>query len=78
MVLECYDSIFVLKNDNILILYNYGYYCDFKNKIIVIYSFYSIYNVGFRIRYLCQNTDTVSGTPYIPLDKLYIIYEPII
>ena len=41
-------------------------------------------NGDVRIRYPCPNTDSVRRTPcviirtsYIPLDKLYIIDEPI-
>ena len=30
MVLTYYDTIFVFENYNILILYDYRYYCDFK------------------------------------------------
>ena len=56
--------------------------------IIVILKFYLIFNSidngGVRIRYpcpntdtLCYNTDSVRRTPYIPLDKLYIIDESI-
>ena len=29
-VLTFYDSLFLFKNYNILILYDYKYYCDFK------------------------------------------------
>ena len=56
--------------------------------IIVILKFYLIFlfknNGGVRIRYPCPITDSVRRTPciiiqkpHIPLDKLYIIYEPI-
>ena len=30
MVLTFYESLFLFKNYNILILYDYRYYCDFK------------------------------------------------
>ena len=30
MVLTCDDSLFLFKNYNILIFYDYRYYCDFK------------------------------------------------
>ena len=30
MVLKFYNSIFVFKNYNLLILYDYRHYCDFK------------------------------------------------
>ena len=30
MVLTFYESLFLFKNYNILILYDYGYYCDFN------------------------------------------------
>ena len=53
--------------------------------IIVILKFYLIFVsnryvdrlIGIRIRYPCSNTDTLCHTPHIPLDKLYIIDEPI-
>ena len=38
MVLILYDLIFVFKNYNILILYNYSYYCDFK----ILFNIFSI------------------------------------
>ena len=76
--LNFYDYLFLLKNYNILILYDYRYYCDLK------LSLNSIDNRGVRIRYkcpntdtLCYNTDSVRRTLYIPLDKLYIIGESI-
>ena len=56
MILKCYDSLFVFKNYNILILYDYRYYCDFK---IV---FNPIDNGGIRIKYPCSNTDTLNTT----------------
>ena len=41
--------------------------------------FYSIDNGGVRIQYSCPNTDTpcLIRIPHIPIDKLYIIDEPI-
>ena len=55
MVSTFYDSLFVFKNYNILILYDNKYYCDFKFYLI----FNSIDNGGDRIRYQCPNTDTL-------------------
>ena len=57
----------------------------FKLYLIVLsYLIFSIDNGGVCIRYpypntdtLCYNTDSVRRTPYIPLDNLYIIDEPI-
>ena len=67
MVLTFYDSLFVLKHYNILILYDYRYYCDFKilfNFLIPYIPGVSVFSTHVRIR-----------TPYILLDKLYIINE---
>ena len=52
--------------------------------IVVILKLYLIFNSidnrGVRIRYPYPNTNTcvIIRTPYIILDKLYIIYEPTI
>ena len=67
MVLTFYDSIFLLKNYNILILYYYRYYCDFTilfNLFIQYIMGVSVFGTHVRIR-----------TPYIPLDNLYTIDE---
>ena len=45
MVLTFDDSLFLFKNYNILILYDYRYYCDF--------------NILFNILIPCPNTDTL-------------------
>ena len=60
---------FFLTNYNILILYDYRYYCDFKilfNILIPHIKGVSVFGTHVRIR-----------TPYIPLDKLYNIDESI-
>ena len=77
MVLTIYYSLFLFKNYNILIVYDYRYYCDFNNFIL---SFNSIDNGGVRIHYPCPNTEpfVIIRTPYIQLDTLHIIDESII
>ena len=68
MVLKCYDKISLFKNYNLLILYDYRYYCDFKivlNICIQYINGVSVFGTHIRIR-----------TPYIQLDKLYMIDEP--
>ena len=67
MVLILYDSLFLFKNYDILILYDYRYYCDFKivfNILISQVTGVSVFGTHVRIR-----------TPYIPVDKLYNIDE---
>ena len=82
MVLTFYDSLFVFKNYNILILYDYRYYCDFKilfNLLIPYMDLYgifidngvSVFGAHVRIRIPC----VIIRTPCILLDKLYIIDE---
>ena len=59
MVLTYYDSIFVFKNYNILILYDYRYYCDFIILFnIVIRKITGVYVFGTHVRI---------RTPYILL-----------
>ena len=48
MFLTFYDSIFVFKNYNILILYDYRYYCDFNilfNTILIRYRHITDYKL---------------------------------
>ena len=76
MVLTFYDSLFLFKNYNILILYDYRYYCNFKilfNILIPYIMGVSVFGTHVRIRTPC----VIIRTPYIPLDKLYIIDESI-
>ena len=76
MVLTFYDSLVLLTNYNILILYDYRYYYDFKIvfNLLILY----IYNGGVRIRNPCPNTDTLGYILYLyTLDKIYIIDESI-
>ena len=76
MVLTSYNSLFLFKNYNILILYDYRYYCDFKilfNLLIPYITGVSVFGTHVRIRTHC----VIIWTPYIPLDKLYIIDESI-
>ena len=69
MVLTFYDSLFVFKNYNILILYDYRYYCDFK----IVFKLLIPYITGMSVLI----THVRIRTPYIPLNKLYIIDESI-
>ena len=74
MVLTFYDSLFVFKNYNILILYDYRYYCDFRilfNLLIPQITGVSVFGTYVRIR----TPFVIIPTPCIPLDKLYIIDE---
>ena len=76
MVLTFYDSLVLFKNYNILILYDYRYYCDFKilfNILIPEITRMSVFGIHVRIR----TSYVIIRTPYIPLDKLYIIDESI-
>ena len=75
MVLTFYDSLFLLKIYNKLILYDYRYYFDF----LIVFNLFIIYNTG------CPYSDMGTeyehpvleyGYPiYIPLYKLYMINE---
>ena len=72
MVFTFCDSLFLFKNYNILILYDYRYYCDFK----ILFNILIPYITGV------PNTDTMCyinllRIPYIPRYKLYIIDESI-
>ena len=61
---------------NILILYDYRYYCNFKilfNLFIQYITGVSVFGTHVRIRKPC----VILRIPYTPLDKLYIINEPI-
>ena len=76
MVLTIYDSLFVFKNYNILILYDYRYYCDFNilfNILIPLITGVSVFGTHVRI----WVPYVIIRTPYLPLDKLYIIDESI-
>ena len=71
-----YDSLFLFQNYNILISYDYRYYCDFKivfNLLIQYITGVSLFVTRVRIRTPC----VIIRTPYIPLYKLYIIDESI-
>ena len=74
MVLTFYDSIFVFKKYNILILYDYKYYCDFKIVLNIFIQYImgmSVFGTNVRIHTSC----VIIRTPYIQLDKLHIIDE---
>ena len=76
MILTFDDSLFVFKNYNVLIVYDYRYYCDFKivfNLLIPYITGVSVFGTHVRIRTPC----VIIRTPYIQLDKLYIIDESI-
>ena len=76
MVLTFYDSLFLIKNYNILILYDYRYYCEFNilfNLLIPYITGVSVFGTYVRIRTPC----VIIRTSYIPLDKLYITDESI-
>ena len=76
MVLTFYDSLILFKNYNILILYDYKYYCDFKiifDHLIPIIT--GVYLFGTHV--LKQTPCVIIQTPYIPLDNLFIIDESI-
>ena len=72
MALTFYDSIFLFKNYNILILYDYKYYCDFKmlfNLFIKYITGVSVF--GTHIRIPC----VIIRSPYIPLEPyITLIY----
>ena len=73
MVLTFYDSIVLFENYNILILYDYRYYCDFKIHLIFVFNDgVTVFGTHALIRIPC----IIIRTPYIPLDKLYTIDEP--
>ena len=64
-------------NSKITIFYDYRCYCDFKicfNLLIQNITGESVFGTHVRIRTPC----VIIRTPYIPLDKLYIIEKPII
>ena len=76
MVLTHYESIFVFKNYNILIFYDYRYYCDVKilfNMLIPYITGVSVFGTHVRIRTVSVGPCVIIRTPYIPLNKLYSI-----
>ena len=67
---------YFIKNYNILILYDYRYYCNFKivfNLLIPYITGVSVFGTHVRIRKPC----VIIRTPCIRLDTLYIIDESI-
>ena len=73
-------TIIFIQNYIIFVLYDYRYYCDFKivfNLLIPYIMGVSVFGIhGYthvRIHTFC----VIIRTPYIPLNKLYIIDESI-